>query len=51
MALSPEGPSTHYFRTLVLEAIPSMVFGTGVFESWVLGPSRLDSLWGWKATV
>ena len=34
----PEGPSTHYLRTLVPNTIKSMVFGTRVLKYWVLGP-------------
>ena len=37
----PEGPSTQYVRTLVPNAIKSMVFGTRSLKYLVLGPSGL----------
>ena len=36
---NPGRPSTQYLRTLVLETILSMAFGTRVRKYWVLGPS------------
>ena len=38
-----KGPSTQYFRTLAPATIPSMVLGTRVLKSWVLGPSGLHT--------
>ena len=38
-ATNPEGPSTHYFRTLVPKAIKGVVFGTRVLKYLVLGAS------------
>ena len=37
--LTPEGPSTQLFRSLVRNTIKSMVFGTRNLHYWVLGPS------------